>query len=149
VDGKECGLAMATRYCKIMGYAKASGERIDYNVGVTNYLSTRFQCKGWGCNGFKWITCRGVFSHTPKRSYFYRSKRYVFPQFDHYRVNWCYENEKGCGKQAASSFCRRMGYTRVLSYQKQTNVPATQALGNQKLCFGPTCQGFSEIICYR
>lgn len=149
VDGKECGHAIATRYCIMMGYKEASGEHIDHNVGITNYLSARFQCKGWGCNGFKWITCGGKFSHMPKRSYFYRSKRYVFPRFDHYRVDWCYENAKGCGKRAAFSFCRRMGYAKAQSYTIQSHVAATQALGNQKLCFGPTCQGFSEITCYR
>lgn len=148
-DGKECGRPIATRYCQMMGYATASDEHIDYNVGVTNYLSTRFQCKGWRCHGFKWITCRGLFVHSPKRDYFYRLKRYVFPRFDHYRIAWCYEDSKGCGKRAAFSFCRRMGYSRAKSYVKQSHVAATQALGDQQLCFGPTCDGFSEIICYR
>lgn len=149
VGGKTCGSAIATRYCQMMGYATASDEHIDYNVGVSHYLSSRFQCKGWRCNGFKWITCQGVLTHQPKRGYFYRLKRYVFPQFDHYRVAWCYKRSTGCGKRAAFSFCRRMGYSREASYVKQIHVAATQALGDQQLCFGPRCEGFSEITCYR
>jgi hypothetical protein len=39
--GKECGLAVANRYCKMMGYEKATKQIIDYNVGLTNYLSAR------------------------------------------------------------------------------------------------------------
>ncbi len=34
-------------------------------------------------------------------------------------------------------------------YKKQENVQATKAIGNQKLCFGDQCRGFSSITCYR
>ena len=149
LDGKECGKSVATLYCKMLGYERSGEEIIDYNVGLTNFLSTRAQCKGWRCNGFKLITCVGAFSHKPARDYYYRSKRFVFPRFNHYRVDWCYENEQGCGKRAAYSYCRRMGYMHAQGYKKQSNVPATKALGNQKLCFGKTCNGFSDITCYR
>lgn len=156
-DGKECGLKVASRYCKLMGYQKAVKEIQDYNVGVTNYLLSpkerikvsRIQCTGWKCNGFKLIRCVGKFSHKPPRSYYYRSRRFVFPRFDHYRVDWCYENGKGCGHRAAHSFCRRQGYIRTQAYKIQKNVASTKALGNQKLCFGKQCSGFTEISCYR
>ncbi|WP_133127170.1 hypothetical protein [Legionella nagasakiensis] len=149
LGGKECGMPVARRYCQMMGYKEADKQIIDYNVGLTNYIFSKAQCKGWRCNGFKLIRCVGNISHKPPQIYYYRYRRFALPRMDHYRVDWCYESGKGCGRQAAHSFCRRMGYLRTEGYKKQERVPATKAIGNQKLCFGNQCTGFSEIICYR
>ncbi len=149
LDGKECGLVVASKYCKMMGYERADEAIIDYNIGLTNYLLSSAQCKGWRCNGFMLITCAGDFSHKPGKNYYYRSQRFVFPRIAHYRIDWCYENGLGCGQRAAYSFCRRMGYMNAQYYKKQEDVSATKALGNQKLCFGEDCSGFSSITCYR
>jgi hypothetical protein len=149
LDGQECGLAVATKYCKILGYEKADEAIIDYNVGLTNFISSKAQCRGWNCNGFTLITCVGKFSQKPTKNYVYRSQRFVFPRFDHYRIDWCYENGRGCGQRAAYSFCRRMGYMNAQYYKKQEHVSATKALGNHKLCFGDACDGFDSITCYR
>lgn len=149
LDGKECGLAIANRYCKILGYEKATVAIREYNVGVTHYLLTRARCRGWRCNGFKLITCAGHFHFTQPPHYYYRSNRFVFPRFNHYRVDWCYKNGQGCGQKAAYSFCRQMGYLRVENYKKEEDVSATKAIGNQKLCFGRACKGFSSITCNR
>ena len=148
-NGSECGETVANRYCKMLGYEKAGEQIIDNNVGLTNYLLSRAYCKGWKCNGFKLITCVGTFSHKPVKDIYYRSMRFVYPRFDHYRVDWCYDNGTKCGKRVAYSFCRRMGYMHAQGFKKQDNVSATKALGNQKLCFGHQCSGFSEITCYR
>lgn len=149
LDGQECGLAVANKYCKILGYEKADEAIIDYNVGLTNFISSKAQCRGWNCNGFTLITCVGKFSQKPAKNYVYRSQRFVFPRFDHYRIDWCYENGRGCGQRAAYSFCRRMGYMNAQYYKKQEHVSATKALGNHKLCFGDMCDGFESITCYR
>ncbi len=149
LDGKICGLSLANKYCQMMGYERANEAIIDYNVELTNYLLTNAQCRGWNCNGFTLITCVGNFSEKPPQNYYYRSQRFVFPRFGEYRVDWCYENGHGCGQRAAFSFCRRMGYMNAELYKKQENVQATKAIGNQKLCFGDQCRGFSSITCYR
>ena len=149
LDGKVCGLNVAHRYCNMMGYEKASEAIIDYNVGVTHYLLTNARCTGWQCNGFMLITCKNKFHHQPAKDYYYREQRFTFPRFAHYRVDWCYNNGKGCGKRVANSFCRRMGYRYAQGYKKEAQIAATKALGNQRLCFGGACNGFSEITCYR
>ena len=149
VGGKQCGLVVADRYCQLMGYAKASHEMIAYNVGLTHFLLSRLQCKGWGCNGFMLITCEGDLGQQKQAGYHYRLERFVFPRYDHYRVDWCYKKGAGCGRRAAFSFCRRMGFMKTKGFKKQVNVPATKDLGNHELCFGNQCNGFSEITCYR
>jgi hypothetical protein len=137
------------KYCQIMGYKKADKKIIANNIGFSNYLGSNQKCKGWQCNSFKLIRCVGEISNKPDKIYSYRYRRFYFPRFDNYRIDWCYENGKGCGKTAAYSYCKRLGYLKARNYKKQDFVPATKALGNQKLCFGKGCLGFSQITCYR
>ena len=132
-----------------MGYEKSDKAIIDYNVGLTHFIFTQARCTGWTCNGFMLITCVGNFSHKPAENYYYRLQRFAFPQMDNYRVDWCNKHRQGCGRRAAYSFCRRMGYMSVKSYKKQAHIASSKALGNGKLCFGKDCNGFSQITCYR
>lgn len=149
LDGRWCGLAVANQYCKMMGYERAEHEIIDFNVGLTHYLSSEARCKGVRCDGFMLITCVGRFSDKPVKAYYYRSMRFAVPRFENNRIDWCYKGGKGCGQRAAYSFCRRMGYMNAQSFEKQASVLVTKALGDHKLCFGPQCSGFSSITCFR
>ena len=148
-EGKTCGLPVANHYCQLMGYEKATQQEIDYNVGMTRSFSTRKPCKGWQCNGFTMIRCMAKFTHKPVSNYYYRSQEFVFPRFNHGRVDWCYEEGTGCGERAAKSFCRRMGYTRAKQYKIQRHVSQTRAISNHKVCVGNDCNAFSSITCYR
>lgn len=146
---KACGLPVANQFCQLMGYERATQQVIDYNVGMTQAFASRKPCKGWQCNGFTLIRCIAKFTHKPVSSYYYRSQVFVFPRFNHSRVDWCYEDGTGCGQRAAQSFCRRMGYERSKQYKIQTHVSQTRALGNHKVCVGEDCNAFSRITCYR
>ncbi|KTD21187.1 hypothetical protein [Legionella londiniensis] len=148
-DGKECGMAVASRYCRMLGYDGADKEIVANNVGLTHVLASKAKCQGWQCNGFKLIRCIGKINHQPAKPYYYREKRFVYPRLDSYRIAWCYKDGKECGQRAAYSFCRRMGYLQAKHYKKETEIAATKELGNQKLCFGKDCSGFQYITCYR
>ena len=148
-DHKVCGLELASQYCRSMGYEKASKARIEHNVGLTRYPASTNQCKGWRCDGFMFMSCEESVKKAEPPVYAYRSHDFVLPRFKNYRVDWCYKNHSGCGKGADDAFCRQHGYRRATSYDKQANLPATQTLGDQELCFGKTCDGFSHITCFR
>ena len=148
-NGKTCGMPIAEHYCKILGYQGADQEIIDHHAGLTNVIASNVQCKGWECDGFKKIRCYTNLAHTPTPLYYDRCRQFALPRYAHYRVDWCYQNGQGCGERAAHSFCRRMGYLRTKGFEKETHVAATKALGNQKLCFGKSCEGFRYINCYR
>lgn len=148
-DHKECGLELASKYCRLMGYDKASEERIEHNVGLTRYPASTNQCKGWRCDGFTFISCQEKLKKAEPPVYAYRSNDFALPRYKNYRVNWCYKDDKGCGSRAANAFCRHQGYRRATAYEKQANLPATQTVGDQELCFGKACDGFSHITCYR
>ncbi len=149
IDGKFCGLEVANRYCRMLGYLKADQQVIDHNVGLTQFLSLSARCRGWQCNGFKTIRCVTNLKHNPPHPYHYRSKHFAYPRFNNYRVDWCYDGQKGCGQPAAYSFCRRMGYLTNHKFAIQKQISATKALANQKLCFGKECNAFEFINCYR
>lgn len=148
-DGGACGKDVADHYCQMLGYDYSSDSRIAHNVGFTHYLATRLQCKGWRCNGFMNIICVTSLSHNPPMPYHYSEKKFVYPRYNNYRVDWCYDKNKGCGKRAANSFCARLGYLRANYFEKEMQVSATKTIGNQELCFGNQCTAFKTIICYR
>ncbi|TAL63770.1 MAG: hypothetical protein EPN84_04570 [Legionella sp.] len=149
VDGKDCGKTVANRFCQMLGYDYSSQNVIAYNVGLTNYLATKAQCKGWRCNGFMTIGCAIGLSHNPPKPYHYREKRFAKPRYNDYRIDWCYDRGKGCGRQAANSFCSRLGFMRAKRFSKEVNIAATKAIGSQELCFGHGCNSFDMIICSR
>lgn len=148
-DGMKCGDAIAQQYCQKMGYDDVRQQTIDYSVGLTNFLVTPARCKGWQCDGFKLIRCVRQLSHHPAKSYHYRLRQFVYPRYEFYRVAWCYDGVHGCGRQAAYSFCRRMGYSQVQHYAIHKGIAATKAIANQKLCFGRHCKAFKFINCFR
>ena len=148
-DDKTCGMSIANNYCHVMGYTRVKEQRVDHNVGRTNYLASNGQCQGWRCNGFMLIACEEKLVNKPPKAYTYRSKEYHYPRFDNYRVAWCYEENHACGQRAAYSFCRRKGYSKAIAYKQEENTPATKALGDGTLCFGKACSGFEGITCYR
>lgn len=149
IDGKTCGLPVAKCFCKLLGFYDAAEAKIANNVGYTNFLNTSASCKGWKCHGFKVIRCIHRIKHHPAASYYYRLKKFPLPRFANYRIDWCLKKNQHCGKPAANSFCKRLGYMHAQSYKKQSLVFATKTLGSQALCFGSQCTGFREIICYR
>ena len=149
LEGKGCGKPVADRYCELLGYERSNQSVIAYNVGLTHYLSSRAQCKGWRCNGFMAIGCVSGSKHRTAQPYHYTEKQFVYPRFNQFRVDWCYNQNQNCGAMAANSFCSRMGYLRAKHYEQESKVSATKAIGSQELCFGDTCKGFRQIICSR
>lgn len=149
IQGKNCGKEIADKYCRHLGYEYANQFTIAYNVGLTHYLDSRAQCTGWQCNGFMNIRCVNYIAHDPPQPYYYREQKFVAPRLNHYRVDWCYTHEKGCGKRAANSFCSRMGFMDAKTFMQEGKIGATKALGDEALCFGPQCSAFKYIVCYR
>lgn len=149
VDGSACGKVVANRYCQMLGYDFSTQNVIAYNVGLTNFLASRVQCKGWRCNGFMAISCATGLSHYPPKPYHYREKQFADPRYNDYRVDWCYKQNKDCGARAANSFCSRMGFMQAKHFIKETQVSATKSIGSQELCFGNQCNAFKMIVCYR
>lgn len=148
-DESQCGKVIAQGYCREMGYQKVRNFRIAPNVGRTHFLNRTGECTGWKCDGFLFIGCQGQFNHHSQEAYHYRKKAFVYPRVRNHRISWCYKQNSQCGHRAAYSFCRRLGYTHVETFEQDTQNAATQALGDHTLCYGQHCRGFKKIICKR
>lgn len=149
LDGKECGMPVAAKYCQLMGYAGAVKVMKANNVGLTNYINTHARCKGWTCDSFMTIVCSKSLQKTHPQAYHYREQAFVYPRYAGFRVDWCLKKGVQCGRQAAWSFCRRIGFLDVKQYKMQKHIGATKTIGSEELCFGQECRGFSKIICHR
>ncbi|MDP3559429.1 MAG: hypothetical protein Q8R79_03655 [Legionellaceae bacterium] len=150
-DAKQthCGLAIAKMYCKMLGYGSADKMVIAHNMSETQYFMSSQRCRGWRCDGFQTINCVGKIPNNPPESYHYRKYHFVYPRYQQARVDYCLDGVHNCGKAAAYSFCRRMGYMQQKGFAKQEMAGSTKALGNQKPCFGKKCVSFQYIDCYR
>ena len=150
-DEKTCGLPVASRYCRRLGYQRATRDGIDYNVGLANYLSSQGQerCTGWRCHGFKLITCEGGVASYDMGAYLQPEKVFNMPRLSDYPVAWCHDiAQKECGYKAAYSFCRRMGYHKPVHFTSKPTA-ASRTLGDEALCFGRHCLAFKTITCRR
>lgn len=149
-DGKTCGMPVANRFCKLMGFERADQELIEYNVGRSNFLQKiNLDCRGCKCNGFKVIRCVNAIRHKSVPLYYYRERKFILPHSHHCLIDWCLSKNKQCGKPVADSFCKRHGYIRAKSYKKKSHVPSTRTLGSEELCQGLECNGIEELTCYR
>jgi hypothetical protein len=149
-DGVTCGKNVADRYCQHMGYARSELHMIDYNVGDTHFLGTKFSCHNWHCNSFKLIRCAKQVVHKPPAPYYFREREFLWPRYNQFRIDWCLERNQHCGKPAADSYCKRLGFVKAVSFKRtQKPFPATKTIGTEEICFGPSCFGFRKITCYR
>jgi hypothetical protein len=148
-DETQCGKIIADAYCKTLEYAEVDDYRIAHHVGRTHYFDNQGECTGWKCDGFLFINCRGHFNEMPHPTYQYRMRKFVYPRYENDRVDWCYKEKIACGKRAAYSFCRRMGYTAAENFKRDDEVLSAKTLGDHVLCYGKTCKGFQHITCRR
>ena len=147
--GKICGKAVADNYCQMMGYLRADRFRIAYDVGLTRYMGTNRLCGHYSCDGFQSISCLQRHDRNPPAPYHYRRYTFNYPRYDHHRIAWCYSDKGQCGRVAAHSYCRQVGYAKAIDYKKAIVSGITQRLGSKQLCIGSKCSAFKQITCYR
>ena len=73
-----------------------------------------------------------------------------FPVHQVYRLNYCLQDEQGCGEPAATAWCKERGFNRALRWTQEDNIGAlypTVFIGSGNLCDKFLCDGFEEITC--
>lgn len=68
------------------------------------------------------------------------------PQINGVAVDICETWATNCGQGGADQYCRTQGYGRALSFQR-SNPGRTYVIGNQQICEGAYCTGFSQVMC--
>ncbi|MEQ8356881.1 MAG: hypothetical protein RH942_15170, partial [Kiloniellaceae bacterium] len=79
-----------------------------------------------------------------------QEETFRFPVQDVYRLNFCLDDEQGCGEPAATKWCEARGFNRAARWTLEENIGAlypTVFLGNGSICDRFLCDGFEEITC--
>jgi hypothetical protein len=63
------------------------------------------------------------------------------------RLEYCNEDLTQCGKEIATCYCKKMGYTEAKRFQKAPNLGLTRFITGKNECQGFKCSGFDYIEC--
>ena len=80
-----------------------------------------------------------------------RSRTFVDPIFEGYRLDWCLLPGENCGEAAAVEWCHHKGYPELVSFERDINVGGkgidTKVSGTGYICSGDGCDSFTSITC--
>lgn len=141
--GRECGEPVALEFCRRRRY---EGVRLfrAYRVGrtdATRTIGSNETCSDdEGCTGFAYVVCTGRIP--PGRVF-------ANPVWGKRRLDWCLRWGTECGTPAADAFCRAQGFVAALHAlpDEAPGNSSTRVIGDGRLCDGPRCRGFQQIIC--
>ena len=75
---------------------------------------------------------------------------FVKPKINGYRLDWCREWARDCGKGAADAFCKLYGYPEASSWEMDPDIGLripTKIITSGKICNEGFCDGFKFIKC--
>jgi hypothetical protein len=78
------------------------------------------------------------------------SQTFPYPIHEIYRLNYCLNWNKDCGKPAAQTWCKEQGFRWASGFKIDENIGSlfpTIVLGENRVCAQFVCDGFQEITC--
>ena len=145
--GTDCGQPAADHFCRRRRFSGAKDFRAEPNVGSyepTRVAGTDQVCNQPWCTGFDYITCFGPLPH---------DQVFAPPAWPleepKYRLDWCLNWERDCGKPAADAFCRANGFLEAIFYEADSGVGTqpTILIGTNQICKEKFCTAFQIITC--
>src|SRR5437763_9560232 len=118
--GTDCGQPAADHFCRRRRFSGAKDFRAEANVGryePTRVAGTDQVCNQPWCTGFEYITC---FGPLPFNQVFAPPALPI--ENPKYRLDWCLNWERDCGKPAADAFCRANGFLEAIFYEADAGV---------------------------
>ncbi len=79
------------------------------------------------------------------------TRNFFAPQYLGQSVAFCLDGNKGCGKPAASEWCKVHGYDEALSFARRKMEAGNELrfIDSGVLCNSQDCIGFGQIRCLR
>jgi len=143
-QGRDCGSAVATEFCRLKGHSAAISFRVITGQQARTWLlrDNRY-CTGNQCNPMKSIRCTGSSNgNNNPGSGFYRE-----PKYQGTRISRCLKKDTGCGQKAADKFCQLAGYRSAGNYERWRDSGPTIRLGNMQRCNKHSCDALKNIQC--
>lgn len=159
--GSSCGEPAATAWCQTKGYAKSIDSEEDMDIGAsspTRLLASGAVCDQPYCDGFTFITCANGISPPPPpmpppplpppamKQLFFK------PKYNGVRLDWCYEDGNGCGKQAADAWCDDQGFDEAIKFKIAPGIgplKPTIHIGSGETTLQPLANAFKTITCVK
>jgi hypothetical protein len=142
--GTDCGKPAADAFCKAKGYDKSNDFAEAPDIGgstPTRLISTNALCDQPYCDGFGYITCEKAGGG---------SASFSKPKYKGKRLDWCVNWSVGCGKDAATAWCKTQGYANAIAFKMAPDigtVTPTRLIGTGAVCDQDFCDGFKFITC--
>ncbi len=146
--GIDCGQPAADHFCRRRRFSGAKDFRAEPNVGryePTRVAGTDQVCNQPWCTGFDYITCFGPLPHTQV----FAPPAWPLNEERQYRLDWCLNWERDCGKPAADAYCRARGFLEAIFYEADPGVGTqpTILIGTNQICNQKFCTAFQIITC--
>jgi hypothetical protein len=135
--GANCGKPAADQYCKSTGYPAGATTFATAKMQPTWVMGDNRACNVATCIGFTSIQCaQGAAATTasPKLS-------------NGYFADQCLHWGTSCGKPAADQYCRSTGHPAGATTFTTANMQSTWVMGDNRVCNGPACVGFTSVQC--
>lgn len=141
--GKDCGQPAAKAYCNWRRFEDVVVFRAEVvgKSAATRTIGTKETCSNHvGCTAFAYITCS-------KR--IHPSRVFKNPVWESKRLDVCLQWATNCGKPAADAFCKAKGFSEALHADPdfQPGNSSTKVISSGRVCEGPRCRGFQQIVC--
>ncbi len=153
--GNGCGEPAATAWCKAKGFNKSVDSEIDNDIGSaspTRLLATGAVCDQPYCDGFTFITCANALSPPPPPPPASLKQIFFKPKYNGVRLDWCYEDDMGCGKQAADAWCEDQGFDEAIKFKIASAygpLKPTIQIGTEETLVKPLANAFRTITCVK
>ncbi len=158
--GASCGEPAATAWCKTKGYQKSVDAEEDHDIGATTptrLLGSGAVCDQSYCDGFTFITCATATLPPPPlpppplppataKQIFFK------PKYNGVRLDWCFDEGEGCGKQAADAWCDDQGFDEAIKFRIASAIgplKPTVYIGSGQTTLKPLANAFKSITCVK
>ena len=142
--GTDCGKPAADAFCKAKGFDNSAGFNMAADIGAltpTRLITTGAVCDEAYCDGFTFIKCQKAGGGQAS---------FGNPKYKGNRLDWCVNWAVGCGKDAATAWCKTKGFNNSLGFQIAHDIGAatpTRLIGTGAVCDQAFCDGFKVITC--
>jgi hypothetical protein len=143
--GNNCGKPAAEAFCQARGFRQALSFQSQRMGGPTWVAGDRKICLHPVCTALVNVTCEG---EADARS-FAMVQDFPDPTINHVPIATCLAHAHECGKPAADSFCRAVGFLRATHFQESAPSGPIVHFGDATNCSGEHCRALKNVICSR
>jgi hypothetical protein len=140
-----CGKPAADAFCDARGFKQAVSFQSEITGGPTWVAGDRKICLHPACGALAAVACEGE----ADRKSFTLVDEFPTLTINHVPIATCLQPSRECGKPAADSVCRAIGFTRATHFSEAPGGGPIVHFGDGTPCTGEKCRVLAGVICSR